>query len=201
MFSMLPTPVHTYSKSLCYTPNVSSPLSSSPVRSSTPATRDIDGPRVTSPRAPFNAMMSPSPTPASKCAARPTFQPATSTSSPPSLSTDSRSSAYSKRPTKPNPLLHGKNAGDGRETRRKLFLKRVREDQEDKRWKARGGDDEMMRTVWIAEQRRREERIRREALGLDGITEEEEQEDFLSLGKREGLLLVEDMLLIRFQIR
>ena len=97
--------------------------------------------------------------------------------------------------------MHGKNAGDGRETRRKLFLKRVREDQEDKRWKARGGDDEMMRTVWIAEQRRREERIRREALGLDGITEEEEQEDFLSLGKREGLLLVEDMLLIRFQIR
>jgi hypothetical protein len=78
--------------------------------------------------------------------------------------------------------LHGKNAGDGRETRRKLFLKRVREDQEERRWKARGGDDDIMRTIWMAEQRRREERIKREALGLDAMPEEEGE--VLSLGKK-----------------
>jgi hypothetical protein len=58
-------------------------------------------------------------------------------------------------------------------------LKRVKEDSEDRRWKARGGDEEMMRSIWVAEQRRREERQRREATGLDAAVEEEE---FLSLG-------------------
>ena len=58
-------------------------------------------------------------------------------------------------------------------------MKRVKEDSEDKRWKARGGDDEMMRAIWISEQKRREERQRREARGLDAPVEEEE---FLSLG-------------------
>ena len=61
-------------------------------------------------------------------------------------------------------------------------MKRVREDSDDKRWKARGGDDEMMRSIWIAEQRRREERQRREAMGLDALPVEEEEE-FLSLGE------------------
>lgn len=94
---------------------------------------------------------------------------ASKTSSPdknhPSLNKHSpnREGAFSKRITKTNPLLHGQ--GDGRETRRKLFLRRVREDSEDKRWKARGGDDEMMRTIWIAEQRRRAERQARDAQG------------------------------------
>ena len=58
-------------------------------------------------------------------------------------------------------------------------MKKVREDSEDKRWKARGGDDEMMRSIWMSEQRRREERQRREALGLDATVDEEE---FLTLG-------------------
>ena len=39
-----------------------------------------------------------------------------------------------------------------------------------------------MRTIWIAEQRRRDERIKREALGLHGMVEEEAED--LSLGKR-----------------
>ena len=65
-----------------------------------------------------------------------------------------------------------------------MFLKKVREDSEDKRWKKRGGDDEMMRAIWIAEQRRREERQRREAMGLEARVEEEE---FLSLGRFLGI--------------
>lgn len=61
-------------------------------------------------------------------------------------------------------------------------MKRVREDSEDKRWTARGGDDEMMRAIWIAEQRRREEKQKREAMGMDALPVEEEEE-FLSLGE------------------
>ena len=38
----------------------------------------------------------------------------------------------------------------------------------------------MMRSTWISEQRRREERQRREARGLDAAGDEEE---FLSLGQ------------------
>ncbi len=77
--------------------------------------------------------------------------------------------------------MSGRNSGEeGRETRRKLFLKKVREGAEEKRWKDRGGDEEIMRCIWVAEERRREERIRREALGLDAEILEEEE---LSLGE------------------
>jgi hypothetical protein len=48
---------------------------------------------------------------------------------------------YSKRITKENPLIH--NHGDGRETRRTLFLRKVREESEERRWDARGGEDEV----------------------------------------------------------
>ncbi|EDN94771.1 predicted protein [Sclerotinia sclerotiorum 1980 UF-70] len=90
-----------------------------------------------------------------------------------------REGAFSKRITKTNPLLHGQ--GDGRETRRKLFLRRVREDSEDKRWKARGGDDEIMRTIWIAEQRRRAERQARDAQGwaVDVDVDAQDEQDML----------------------
>lgn len=53
-------------------------------------------------------------------------------------------------------------------------MKKVREDSEEHRWKARGGDDEMMRTIWIAEQRRMEER---RATDPDADTLEEEDVD------------------------
>lgn len=66
----------------------------------------------------------------------------------------SRESVFSKRPTKPNPLLN-KGDEEGRETRRKLFLKKVKESSEDRKWRARGGEDEMMRTIWVMEERRR----------------------------------------------
>ena len=48
---------------------------------------------------------------------------------------------YSKRITKENPLIH--NRADGRETRRSLFLRKVREESEERRWDARGGEDEV----------------------------------------------------------
>lgn len=77
--------------------------------------------------------------------------------------------------TKVNPLIHGRgSAEEGRETRRKLFLKNVREAREEKKWQNRGGDDEIMRCIWVAEQRRLQERMRQEAIGIDAPIEEEE---------------------------
>lgn len=60
----------------------------------------------------------------------------------------------------------GRNAGDGRETRRTLFLKKIKEDREEKRWQGRGGDDEVMRVIWVAEERRRREVVEQEANNL-----------------------------------
>ena len=125
-------------------------------------------------------MTSPTPTTKSNAIAiasiTPVHNKSASLPSPPS----SRG-GFSKRTTKVNPLIHGRD--DGRETRRKLFLKRVREEGEEKRWKGRErsingeGEEEMemMRCVWIAEERRRKREA--EALGFSG----EEYE--LSLGE------------------
>jgi hypothetical protein len=76
---------------------------------------------------------------------------------------------------KRNPLLHRDN-DEGRETRRKLFLKRVRDSGEEKRWEARGGEDEMMRCIWAAEEKRWMEKKAREA-GMVSSQEVEEEDD------------------------
>lgn len=80
-------------------------------------------------------------------------------------------SPFSKRPTKPNPLMSKGNLDETRETRRKLFLKRVRESSEERRFKQRGihpseDEEEMLRVLWLREERAREEQRRRELLGL-----------------------------------
>jgi hypothetical protein len=106
-------------------------------------------------------MMSPTPTPES----------VTPTRSPGPAPSSARESAYSRRPTKANPLIH-RDAQDGRETRRKLFLKKVKDHGADKRY---GGEEEMMRRIWLAEEKRREEAIWREAMGLETMMEEEEE--------------------------
>lgn len=91
-----------------------------------------------------------------------------------------RESVFSKRITKANPLMN-RNADEGREARRKLFLKRVREGSEEKKWRDRNsglveGEDEVLRAIWLAEERRREDarRIEESVLGV-GIGEEEEE--------------------------
>jgi hypothetical protein len=60
-----------------------------------------------------------------------------------------------------------------------LFLKGVREKSEEKKWRDRGWDDEIMRCIWVAEQRRLEERRRREIMGIEADADCEEE---LSLG-------------------
>jgi hypothetical protein len=75
-------------------------------------------------------------------------------SPPPSRGKDS---SFAKRATKPNPLL--RKDSDARETRRKLFLRNVRDSREDKKWQDRKGRDEMMRVLWVGEERERARRL------------------------------------------
>jgi hypothetical protein len=171
------TPAHTYTQSHHYTPNVSSPLSSSPLRASPLSPRDANVQTRDS------VMSSPTPIPSKHATNQ--FSPEVANGnalmSPPNSRGSGRGgdrgSTFSKRTTKPNPLMGGRNSGEeGRETRRKLFLKKVREEAEQQRWKNRGGDEEIMRCIWVAEERRREERIRHEALGLVvSVTDDEER--------------------------
>jgi hypothetical protein len=83
--------------------------------------------------------------------------------------------------------MSGWTGDDGRETRRKLFLKRVREGGEEKRWRDRGGDEEIMRCLWVAEKRRRDEMTQREAMGIKEPSEEDEQERMVNLGMSDSL--------------
>ena len=106
-------------------------------------------------------MLSPTPTP----------------TKPPVLNFYGGSGSGKKREVKKNPLM--RNGEEGREMRRKLFLKRVKEGGEEKRWMKRGGDEEMARKVYFLEERREKERVRREvgwvSGGLDEEIEEEEE--------------------------
>lgn len=63
-----------------------------------------------------------------------------------------------------------------RETRRNLFLKKVRSGREDKIMKSRGGEDEMMRLIFVSEQKRWEATQARAAATISTIYEEEELE-------------------------
>ncbi|KAH8821146.1 hypothetical protein F5884DRAFT_76111 [Xylogone sp. PMI_703] len=151
MFGIMSSPVHIHPQNHTFSPIVSSPLSwqskSSPLSPhNTNCSHQF-----------YNHMTSPTPSSRSK-------SPHQSTETP-----------FSKRTIKPNPLLQ-RSGSDGREARRKLFLKKVRSNSEDKRWEKRGGEDEMMRTIWIAEQRRLAEKQAREAMAIPSEREEEELE-------------------------
>lgn len=151
MFDSASGPVHIFTQSHAFTPHLSSPLSW----------------QMRSPLSPRNS---------NNCAH--SFSDSM-TSFGQSLSSCPQSqpkeSSFSKRTIKPNPLLQ-RRGDDGRETRRNLFLKKVRESSEDKKWAMRGGEDEMMRTIWIAEQRRLAEKRTKEAMAVPTEREEEETE-------------------------
>jgi hypothetical protein len=129
MFTALPLHPFPAFQSSHYAPAVSSPLSSSPLRTSPISPRDTHGDLD------FCAILS-SPTPSRNAwderimEEREVMKPVLP-----------KREAFSKRQVRKNPLLN--KGDDGRETRRKLFLRRVREDSEDKRWEMRGGDDEV----------------------------------------------------------
>ncbi|TVY26688.1 hypothetical protein LHYA1_G004129 [Lachnellula hyalina] len=191
-----PLPAHTYNFdfSSAYTPHVPSPLSSSPLRpSSTPSplqNRDMNASSKPMPNTwksnnnNYNndndaRMSSPTPSP-SKPQPSPFSHPRTRSSSLPSPPPSrGKESVFSKRIAKPNPLLHaaGKSIGEKAETRRKLFLQKVRGAAEEKRWTARGGDEEVMRVLWEREERERRvrERVLADGSGFGDVDVEEEE--------------------------
>ncbi|RKF62031.1 hypothetical protein OnM2_036006 [Erysiphe neolycopersici] len=92
----------------------------------------------------------------------------------PSTSHFSRSKVkFSARQTKPNPLVPSRESyciDEERATRRILFLNRVKEAGEEKRWRKRNGgfgegDEEIMRALWLTEKKNWQEQQRREASG------------------------------------
>ncbi|PWW75302.1 hypothetical protein C7212DRAFT_198522 [Tuber magnatum] len=86
-----------------------------------------------------------------------------------------------KRLFKPIPTSH--SGEEGREARRNLFLKKVRDARDEKLMKARGGEDEMMRLIFVSEQKRWEAWQARTAASIPTIYEEEE----LGIGNEEEL--------------
>lgn len=106
-----------------YRPAVSSPLSSSPIRATTPpplAPRDANARRATQS----------SPISASAGAAKHTF------------------SKFASRPARPNPVSQKREVAQ--EGRRKLFLRNVRQRAEDRRWEMRGGEQELLKLEWFS---------------------------------------------------
>ncbi|KAI9771303.1 MAG: hypothetical protein M1840_002273 [Geoglossum simile] len=111
--------------------------------------------------------------------------------SPPSKAPRAKT-RFSTRTIKSNPLLH--STDHDRERRRNLFLRKVREEGQDRKWKARGGDDEVMRSIYISEQKRweaKQARIAREILAS-----QEEEEDILVVdsGNTEDARIIDDLL-------
>ncbi|KAJ4423583.1 hypothetical protein N0V82_001749 [Gnomoniopsis sp. IMI 355080] len=134
MFSTMPLPVFrddanttlasTFTASSPYRPAKSSPLSSSPIRpsSNSPPSSPL-APR--DPNIRRESQSSPIPTPL------PAFQ-----------------SKFAARPSRPNPVTQKREAAQ--ESRRKLFLKNVRQRAEDRRWEMRGGEQELLKLEWFS---------------------------------------------------
>ncbi|KAK8049973.1 hypothetical protein PG994_011703 [Apiospora phragmitis] len=127
-----------------YKPNVSSPLSSSPIRasSSQPSPPAPLSPRESN-RCNFHIQSSPIPAP--------------------------KLFKYASRPAKPNPLRQSRE--NAQESRRKLFLKNVRQRQDDRQWERRGGDQEVLKLEWSLLDRRRRQQKESD---IDGFVFEDE---------------------------
>ncbi|KAI9798321.1 MAG: hypothetical protein M1833_004893 [Piccolia ochrophora] len=102
-----------------------------------------------------------------------------------SLSPTSHSKPHAQTPRrlfKPNPLLASASTPTARTTkRREQFLARVRQGRDDRRVAARGGEDEMSRTVDTAEQQRWEAARRNEASNLPDTPEEDGEDAEITL--------------------
>ncbi|KAF3760605.1 hypothetical protein M406DRAFT_342819 [Cryphonectria parasitica EP155] len=118
-----------------YRPTRPSPLSSSPIRASTspppPLTPcDPNARRETQ----SSPICSPTPTPASLFGG--------------GSASSSSNSKFALRPSRPNPVTQKREAAQ--ESRRKLFLKNVRQRAEDQRWQRRGGEQELLKLEWFS---------------------------------------------------
>ncbi|KAK6843104.1 hypothetical protein PG987_003964 [Apiospora arundinis] len=153
MLAAMPPPTFSLDFSSPYKPNVSSPLSSSPIRAAAASSSQSSPPAPLSPRDSNRCnMIQSSPIPAPKL-----FK-------------------YASRPAKPNPLRQTRE--NAQESRRKLFLKNVRQRQDDKKWERRGGDQEVLKLEWSLLDRRR--RLQKES-DVDGFVFDDEIDEDPSL--------------------
>ena len=90
--------------------------------------------------------------------------------------------AVPKRAFKPIPTSQSTSPS----ARRHLFLQKLKTGREDKRMAARGGEDEIMRMIFVAEQKRWEEGLERAARGIETIWEDEEEQEEMERLAREA---------------
>lgn len=127
------------SSSSPYRPSVSSPLSSSPIRASPTMTTPPLSPRDPNAGARFRAVQS-SPIPETT-ASKQQQHSSLIFGSGGGGGGGGIASKFASRPTRPVPLNLKREAAQ--ESRRRLFLKNVRQRAEDKRWEMRGGEQEV----------------------------------------------------------
>ncbi|KAI0473253.1 hypothetical protein GGR56DRAFT_677266 [Xylariaceae sp. FL0804] len=183
------TPMFNFEFSSPHRPAVSSPLSSSPIRPS-PSPPAAAAAAALSPRDPNTTLIPPRRRRQQQqeqkqqqqlrdVQSSPTRPPGSeepgsfSFSSPPSAAAAPKFKYAARGGARPNnPLrLSGENA---RESRRKLFLKNVRQRTDDRQWLRRGGDQEALKLEWAVLSR--QWRRQKEA-DIDGIVFEYEIED------------------------
>ncbi|KAI5927156.1 hypothetical protein F4810DRAFT_723496 [Camillea tinctor] len=152
MLATMHTPIFNLELSTPHRPAVSSPLSSSPIRPS----------QASSPLSPRH----------------PNTLPRRDTQSSP-IQGPSKFK-YASRAAKPNPLKQTKE--NAQESRRKLFLKNVRQRADDKNWKRRGGDQEALKLEWAAFNR--QWRKQKDA-DIDGFVFEDELNDIPQLPRQD----------------
>jgi hypothetical protein len=135
MFAIMPTPIFPFAASQStatplqskYRPSVSSPLSSSPIRASSYSPPPLS-PRDT------NISVFPQ--------QHKQQLPRDTQSSPIAQPSPTRKLfKFATRTPRPNPVVQKRE--EARESRRKLFLKNVRDRGDDKAWERRGGDQEV----------------------------------------------------------
>ncbi|KAH9906947.1 hypothetical protein F4778DRAFT_604921 [Xylariomycetidae sp. FL2044] len=153
-----PTPIFNFDFSSPHRPAVSSPLSSSPLRASQSSPLSPRDPNTVSSQRRREALSSPVKGP------------------PPKF-------RYAARSAKPNPLRHNNNNKEkAQESRRKLFLKNVRQRADDKNWERRGGDQEALKLEWaVLDKQWRDQKNR----DIDGMLFEDDIDDIPDFGRRE----------------
>lgn len=122
----MPSQIFNLDFSSPHKPAVSSPLSSSPIR---PSQGHSNSSPPLSPRNPNTLLLLP----------RRDSQSSPVRDSQPS----NKLFKYASRSAKPNPLLPRQGRENAQESRRKMFLKNVRQRADDKTWLRRGGDQEV----------------------------------------------------------
>ncbi|KAL2269123.1 hypothetical protein VTJ83DRAFT_3969 [Remersonia thermophila] len=171
-------------------PAFSSPLSSSPIRASSPSPpppgdkMQEQQPNPNQPLTPWGPNTSnarPQHTQSS-----PIFPSRTGLTSPTTPATDQNAAGFgygtnpkfrfASRSSRPNPVLRRRE--DAQESRRRLFLQNVRQRQEDRRWEMRGGEDELLKLEWQRLSRERQQALEAEfaQFDIDLAAREEEEE-------------------------